>query len=211
MKTKYDYNPLMKLYNILDRSIYQLKSNPPHIDNDEFTDEVISTMLGYNSVKFKPNAQAKTVEICNDIYLYLLYNAEGNDYNEVFDYVEVYGSSYIIIFMDYFKSIKTVATKVPDDNTSIEERLDYMMGNSKAFDAICNIVNFFIKLTSRVKPNPGSIQDKINSTAPTMIAAYILNKFKPLEENDCESSIIPYNRILELGNVPITKLLTGIF
>ena len=39
MKTKYDYNPLMKLYNILDRSIYQLKSNPPHIDNDEFTDE----------------------------------------------------------------------------------------------------------------------------------------------------------------------------
>ena len=113
--------------------------------------------------------------------------------------------------MDYFKSIKTVATKVPDDNTSIEERLDYMMGNSKTFDAICNIVNFFIKLTSRVKPNPGSIQDKINSTAPTMIAAYILNRFKPLEENDCESSIIPYNRILELGNVPITKLLTGIF
>ena len=209
MHVKYDTNPLLILNNELQRRIYDFVIKDEFEDAEKI-DDIIKRMLEYNSVAFADKIKAKIYFLYDNIYLYFVSGAKGNDYNQVYDYVDVYGSSYIIIFLDYFKGINTESISEPD-NTSIENKLSYMMGNSIYFDAICNIVNFFIKLTSRVKPNPGSIQDKINSTAPTMIAAYILNKFKPLEENDCESSIIPYNRILELGNVPITKLLTGIF
>ena len=86
-----------------------------------------------------------------------------------------------------------------------------MMGNSIYFDAICNIVTFYIAIISKVKPNPGSIQDKINSTAPTMIAANIINSIRKLSENDCEDSIIPYTRIIELMQIPISNILLGLF
>ena len=167
-------------------------------------------MLEYNSVAFADKIKAKIYFLYDNIYLYFVSGAKGNDYNQVYDYVDVYGSSYIIIFLDYFKGINTESISEPD-NTSIENKLSYMMGNSIYFDAICNIVTFYIAIISKVKPNPGSIQDKINSTAPTMIAANIINSIRELSENDCEDSIIPYTRIVELLQIPISNILLGLF
>lgn len=209
MKIKYDYNPLMRLYAVLDDAIYNLVYNIAGFDNK--TDDVIDSILKYNNCAFSDTVNSITIEIVNDTYLYLLYGVKGNEFNEVFDYVDIYGSKYIIIFMDYFKNIKREKMSEPTGNYSVEEKLEYMMGNSSEFDAICNIVSFFISLISDVKPNPRSVQEKINSTAPVMIASFILNKYKPLEQNDCESSVIPYENIIEMLGMDLNNILLGLF
>lgn len=209
MHVKYDANPLLILNNELQRRIYDFVIKDEFEDAEKI-DDIIKRMLEYNSVAFADKIKAKIYFLYDNIYLYFVSGAKGNDYNQVYDYVDVYGSSYIIIFLDYFKGINTESISEPD-NTSIENKLSYMMGNSIYFDAICNIVTFYIAIISKVKPNPGSIQDKINSTAPTMIAANIINSIRKLSENDCEDSIIPYTRIVELMQIPISSILTGLF
>ena len=209
MHVKYDANPLLILNNELQRRIYDFVIKDEFEDAEKI-DDIIKRMLEYNSVAFADKIKAKIYFLYDNIYLYFISGAKGNDYNQVYDYVDVYGSSYIIIFLDYFKGINTESISEPD-NTSIENKLSYMMGNSIYFDAICNIVAFYITIISKVKPNPGSIQDKINSTAPTMIAANIINSIRELSENDCEDSIIPYIRIVELMQIPISSILTGLF
>lgn len=209
MHVKYDANPLLILNNELQRRIYDFVIKDEFEDAEKI-DDIIKRMLEYNSVAFADKIKAKIYFLYDNIYLYFISGAKGNDYNQVYDYVDVYGSSYIIIFLDYFKGINTESISEPD-NTSIENKLSYMMGNSIYFDAICNIVTFYITIISKVKPNPGSIQDKINSTAPTMIAANIINSIRKLSENDCEDSIIPYTRIVELMQIPISSILTGLF
>ena len=209
MHVKYDANPLLILNDELQRRIYDFVIKDEFEDAEKI-DDVIKRMLEYNSVAFTDNTKAKIYFLYDNIYLYFVSGAKGNDYNQVYDYVDVYGSSYIIIFLDYFKGINTESISEPD-NTSIENKLSYMMGNSIYFDAICNIVTFYIAIISKVKPNPGSIQDKINSTAPTMIAANIINSIRELSENDCEDSIIPYTRIIELMQIPISNILLGLF
>lgn len=209
MHVKYDANPLLILNNELQRRIYDFVIKDEFEDAEKI-DDIIKRMLEYNSVAFADKIKAKIYFLYDNIYLYFVSGAKGNDYNQVYDYVDVYGSSYIIIFLDYFKGINTESISEPD-NTSIENKLSYMMGNSIYFDAICNIVTFYIAIISKVKPNPGSIQDKINSTAPTMIAANIINSIRKLSENDCEDSIIPYTRIVELMQIPISSILLGLF
>lgn len=209
MHVKYDANPLLILNNELQRRIYDFVIKDEFEDAEKI-DDIIKRMLEYNSVAFADKIKAKIYFLYDNIYLYFVSGAKGNDYNQVYDYVDVYGSSYIIIFLDYFKGINTESISEPD-NTSIENKLSYMMGNSIYFDAICNIVTFYIAIISKVKPNPGSIQDKINSTAPTMIAANIINSIRKLSENDCEDSIIPYTRIIELMQIPISNILLGLF
>ena len=209
MHVKYDTNPLLILNNELQRRIYDFVIKDEFEDAEKI-DDIIKRMLEYNSVAFADKIKAKIYFLYDNIYLYFVSGAKGNDYNQVYDYVDVYGSSYIIIFLDYFKGINTESISEPD-NTSIENKLSYMMGNSIYFDAICNIVTFYIAIISKVKPNPGSIQDKINSTAPTMIAANIINSIRELSENDCEDSIIPYTRIIELMQIPISNILLGLF
>ena len=209
MHVKYDTNPLLILNNELQRRIYDFVIKDEFEDAEKI-DDIIKRMLEYNSVAFADKIKAKIYFLYDNIYLYFVSGAKGNDYNQVYDYVDVYGSSYIIIFLDYFKGINTESISEPD-NTSIENKLSYMMGNSIYFYAICNIVTFYIAIISKVKPNPGSIQDKINSTAPTMIAANIINSIRELSENDCEDSIIPYTRIVELMQIPISNILLGLF
>ena len=209
MHVKYDTNPLLILNNELQRRIYDFVIKDEFEDAEKI-DDIIKRMLEYNSVAFADKIKAKIYFLYDNIYLYFVSGAKGNDYNQVYDYVDVYGSSYIIIFLDYFKGINIESISEPD-NTSIENKLSYMMGNSIYFDAICNIVTFYIAIISKVKPNPGSIQDKINSTAPTMIAANIINSIRELSENDCEDSIIPYSRIIELLQIPISNILLGLF
>ena len=209
MHVKYDANPLLILNDELQRRIYDFVIKDEFEDAEKI-DDIIKRMLEYNSVAFADKIKAKIYFLYDNIYLYFVSGAKGNDYNQVYDYVDVYGSSYIIIFLDYFKGISTESISEPD-NTSIENKLSYMMGNSIYFDAICNIVTFYIAIISKVKPNPGSIQDKINSTAPTMIAANIINSIRELSENDCEDSIIPYSRIIELLQIPISNILLGLF
>ena len=209
MHVKYDANPLLILNNELQRRIYDFVIKDKFEDAEKI-DDIIKRMLEYNSVAFADKIKAKIYFLYDNIYLYFVSGAKGNDYNQVYDYVDVHGSSYIIIFLDYFKGMKTKRIPEPD-NTSIENKLSYMMGNSIYFDAICNIVTFYIAIISKVKPNPGAIQDKINSTAPTMIAANIINSIRELSENDCEDSIIPYSRIIELLQIPISNILLGLF
>lgn len=203
MHCKYYDNPLYNVY----LSLYNRMCTDLDYKNEK--DDIIDLMLKYNGCAFADNDTANVSEICDDIYLYASYGTSGNENNEVFNYVSVYGTKYIIIHMDYFKNIKTnPSSKEP---LTIEETIANQMGNSIQFNGICSIVEFIIKVLDPVKPNPGSIQEKINSIAPTMIAAKIISYFRPLEENDIDGSILTLSQINELLEKPIVDLLLGLF
>lgn len=204
MIAKYNDDPLMLLYLHLKALIYKTNKG-----TDDEVDDIIRSALEYNGCAFSDNVSSTTIQLTEDKYLYFIYGVKGNKFSEIYDYINIYGTSYIIIFMDYYKTIKT---EIKDTySLNIEDNLNNIMGNSIYFNAICEIVNFIIKLLSTIKPPIGSIQEKINSIAPTIIAANIINDIRPIQEEDCDGAIIPYNRIIELLNTNINMILIGIF
>lgn len=204
MLIKYDIDPLVSLYSYLKQSIYKTNKG-----TDDEVDDIIRSVLEHNRCAFSDNVSSTTIQLTEDKYLCFMYGVKGNEFSEVYDYINIYGTSYIIIFMDYYKAIKTEIKNTYSLN--IEDNLDNIMGNSIYFNAICEIVNFVIKLLSNIKPPSGSIQEKINSIAPTIIAANIINDIRPIQEEDCDGAIIPYSRIIELLNTNINLILIGIF
>ena len=208
MLCKYSSNPLFKVYNALNTNIHALIYNET-VNYDDKPSSVIDALLKYNYCGYSEEVKSITNEIIkDDTYLYLIYGVKGNENAEVFDYVNIYGSKYIIVFMDYFTNIKT---EPPKESLNIGDVLDNQLGNSVYFNAICSIVEFAIQIIDNVKPVPGSIQQKINSTAPTMIAANIINDIRSLEEADTDGSIINHQTILNLLNENIGDILVGLF
>lgn len=203
MVVKYDIDPLVSVYSYLKQLIYKTNKG-----TDDEVDDIIRSALEHNGCGFSDDVSSTTVQLTEDKYLCFMYGVKGNKFSEVYDYINIYGTSYIIIFMDYYKNIKT---EIKTNSLSIEDNLDNIMGNSIYFNAICEIVNFVIRLLSNIKPPIGSIQEKINSMAPTIIAANIINDIRPLQEEDCDGAIIPYDRIMELLNTNIDLILIGIF
>ena len=205
MLALYDEDPLIKFQNVLNDRLFSANG----IDPKE--DDIIHYALANNSCIFSDNVSSTTEKITDNIYLYFIYGAKGNKFSESYDYISAYGISYIIIFTDYYNDIKTDIID-ETDNMSIEDTANYFMGNSVYFNSICSITDLFIRLLSNVKPPSGSIQEKINMSAPSIIAGSIINKIRPLQENDCDGSLIPYEKLLDIINNNKLKLaLIGVF
>lgn len=201
----YDEDPLIKFQNVLENRLFSKNG----IDAKE--DDIIHHALANNGCSFSDNVSSTTEKITDNIYLYFIYGAKGNEFSESYDYISAYGVSYIIIFADYYNDIKTELI-TETDNMSIEDQANYFMGNSVYFNSICNITDLFIRLLSNVKSPSGTIQEKINISAPSIIAGSIINKIRPLQENDCDGSLIPYDKLLVIINYDKLRLaLLGIF
>lgn len=206
MKCKYETDPLYNLYCQLKLALVD-----KNITYDEAPDDIINAILGNNGCAFNDSVKSSTIELMSDTYLYLLYGAKNNEYNEVYEYINVFGSRYIIVFMDYINGSLKHYDNIKSNNMTIEEEAVYMMGNSTAFNSICNIVEFFMRLIYGQKPNSGSVQQKQLSIVPSIIAASIVNEINPLQENDCDGSILPYEVIMEYLNQPILNIILGLF
>ena len=175
MKAILEDNPLYKLYNILNYCICNINN----YEFDKESDEIIDLILQGNKYKFEDNYKTKTLELYNGFYLYLVLGINHED-EKNYDFIDIYGSKYLIIFLDTFKYL------------SKENPYDEILGNSIQFNAIKSIIEFYISITTNVNRLAGTIQADTYYVAPSVIAAAILDNVFGLTENDVEGNNLNY-------------------
>lgn len=207
MKTKYDDNPLLYLYNILNNVIANIQ-NIEDIMLDG-VDDVMKAILTSNNCTISEDSKSIVKGIYDDFCLCFISNAKGNELygHEWYDFINFYGYRYIVVFTDYFKTMKY--DTIEDDSTDISKIADNFIGNSLQFNAICTIVNLYIQQT--MKCDTDTIQGNINCIAPIIIAASIINSVRQLQDNDIDGCNMPMKDIMELLEKPIELVLLGIF
>ena len=92
MKAKYDVDPLVRIYNILNeeiKSYLDFVHNPKYGLKYKIIDDIIKLILQSNDCKFSSYVLARECKISDDYYLYLVSGAIGNDINQYYDYIEI--------------------------------------------------------------------------------------------------------------------------
>lgn len=181
---KYDNNPLIELYNSLLQNINNFLYN--NIDDYEVIDPVAKAILANNGCGFSDEPYTKTEFIVNNSYgLYFIIGGIGNKVNGWFDFMEIKGMNYIIIFLDKFKDFLAK----PDGKDEIALNASIFMGKSIYFDMICKITEIFIAITT----NPAVFTNQLATSAaaknyrfaPAIIASSIIYEIcGELNEND---------------------------
>ena len=207
---KYDVNPLLELRDSLKNAIksylYGHNINTP-------VEPVAKAILANNGCKFHPDGAAySSTTIMNGEYgLYFVACAIGNDVNDCFDFINLNGMDYLVIFLGSFNGIDTK----PDSNDEVALNADLFMGKQVYFDTICKIVNIFLATTT----NPAVFTNQLATSAaarnyrfaPAIIAASIINDIcGRFDEND--ASGIDYDFINDIiVNNKINMALCGIY
>ena len=150
-------------------------------------DEKTKLMLMNNGCRMSDDGQkAKSVCIDTEYAIEFIVGAMGNDRNTFFDfYYDAYRVKTLVVFLDYFKEIKTEEPPEFDEN-GIRD----ITGNSVFFFAIKQITERFMISYF----NPATMTGDFNATVagtnfrylPCIIAGFILNFFKPLTEDDTD-------------------------
>jgi hypothetical protein len=221
MKVKYNINPL----NVFSDELYLALHNlilPDKLQDNHPTypiEPLLKKILLNNGCGFKDNATEKMVEILHGYMLCFITGGEGNKVNEFYDFVELHGMEYLVIFLDTFKGIKTSNHKLPDkDKLTSDEVISYgmstLMGNSVYFDNIKKLVNIFISTVyNQAVLSQGmgatSAADNYRWAGP-IIAGRILNSFRPLTEYDVEGVDLHDLQQIILSSNSLDMMLSGI-
>lgn len=202
MTGKYDENPIYRLYEVLD-----WKFTDPEIESWDDLDNILKLILLNNGCKISTDNQYQSMHNINfdDYRVCFITGMLGNDANEYYDFLIFNGMKILVIFIDYFNIIKS--GDIREDDSLYE--LKIVMGNSVYYDAIKKIVEIFY-LTS--EPMPGGLLTTTMATIQrwnqAIIAIHILNKFKPVDENDV--SDIPMKDVKKILENNIQLQLYGI-
>jgi hypothetical protein len=127
-------------------------------------------------------------------------DAKANEVNNYYDYIEFFGTKYLIIFMDYFENF-------------FKPEQPEIIGRSVYFDAIKKIVDVFISTTTSAAELMGSLSTTAASNmyrfAGVFIASLIIDELVGLNEDDV--SIIAYNDLkYMITNISPQLLLLGV-
>lgn len=200
MKTN-SCNILQSIYNSLN-DIFVDK-----IKLDEKMDSLIKLILMNNGCKFSDNLSATTYTIDSNIYMYYIRGALGNDVNEYFDYFELFGSKYFIIFLDYFDSY------FGEDYEKLSEEEKEIFGkNSELMNKLAELIEIMLNTVYGPVPKKlnATVHKSILNLSPYIIAAKIMSNVIDLTEKDFADYKIPYDTIKEYLEIPIEYLLTGV-
>lgn len=196
MYQKYDNNPYELLYKYIKEAV-ENRNNEEYFDED---DDILQLILLNNGATIHGNKMRfKTEEIIPDYYISFVKSADTNEANEYYDIVEFNGSLYIVIFIDYFKDIGA-------------HNGDGILENSIYFNAIFNIVNDFILLTSKIigKSNLAKTSASFNNRyVPLIIAGKIIKECAgQLVQED--TALISIEDLEKYINQPLQLVLLGI-
>ena len=213
MKAKYDVDPLVRIYNILNeeiKSYLDFVHNPKYGLKYKIIDDIIKLILQSNDCKFSSYVLAREFKISDDYYLYLVSGAIGNDTNPYYDYIEICGSKYLVVFLDYFKDMKP---KPKYNDGSIESIANSFMGNYNYAEAIKTIVEIYIDTCKEYCKLPTSTCAEFRYyTAPIYISAKILNNLVGFQEEDTGNSMLSYDQIMKsINSISIEALILGIY
>ena len=212
MKAKYGTDPLINIYNCLNEELkcyLDFVHNPKYGLKYKIIDDVIKLILQNNDCKFSSYVLAKEVTISDDYYLYLVSGAKGNDTLEFYDYIELYGSKYLVVFLDYFKDMKPKPKY--DNMESIESIAGSLMGNYNYTEAIKKIVEVYIETSECCSSIAASSASYRYYTAPIYLSAKVIDNLVGLQESDIGNTLLNFDSIVNtLSNNSIEAVLLGL-
>lgn len=208
MVTSTETMPLFELYEVILSEFKWFKNNKdeawfPYIGRTMNTDEsVMKLILENNGCAFtdKSIIHLSTLKSTPNYVLGFMWDARANEVNNYYDYIEFFGTKYLIIFMDYFENF--FKSEQPE-----------ILGRSVYFDAIKKIVDVFISTTTSAAELMGSLSTTAASNmyrfAGVFIASLIIDEFVGLNEDDV--SMIAYNDLKDMiTNISPQLLLLGV-
>lgn len=186
----YNFCNMMLICLTMDPKFFELKGNSKISILDEedgdYYDDMI-TLLANNGCRLSDNLTVYYVDLdCSPIDLIFIGGALGNEANEFFDYIEFDGLNAIVIFKDHFANIIHADDPIPDD--PVQKDFIENFGNSGYYDDIKRISDIYLALIS----NPAVHMNMLAATAAanmyrwnsSIIAAYVLDKIKPITDVD---------------------------
>ena len=206
MKMRSTENPLYEFYNALLKEFTEFRNNEVVLSYCTPPNKLIQMVL-YNNGCTINTMVYRTVELrsLEGYNIIFAYNASANQTNMFFDYIELYNSKILVIFMDYFKDF--FAERVPfNDGT------DGITNKSLYFDAILKLVETFIETTAPMAEINGVLSSTCAGSlyrfAPAFIAASILSEVVDFKEDDCPAG---HKQLVEmLQDVKIKSMLCGV-
>ena len=174
----------------------------PYVGKDLNDEAVMKLILENNGCAFtdKSIVQLSTLKSTPNYILGFICDAKANEVNNYYDYIEFFGTKYLIIFMDYFENFfKSEQPKI--------------IGRSVYFDAIKKIVDVFISTTTSAAELMGSLSTTAASNmyrfAGVFIASLIIDELVGLNEDDV--SMIAYDDLKDMiTNISPQLLLLGV-
>ena len=199
--------PLFELYEVILEEFKWFKNNKneawfPYTGKDINDEALMKLILENNGWAFtdKSIIHLSTLESTPNYVLGFMWDAKANLVNNYYDYIEFFGTKYLIIFMDYFENFfKSEQPKI--------------IGRSVYFDAIKKIVDVFISTTTSAAELMGSLSTTAASNmyrfAGVFIASLIIDELVGLNEDDV--SMIAYNDLKDMiTNISPQLLLLGV-
>lgn len=200
MKGLYTNSPFDEIYNSLKKNI-KACSDRSYKDTYKSIDPLIKLMLSNNGCAFTKDSYAHCDYILDDSYgLYYIIGGKANATNDNYDYLEINGMPYFVIFLDVFMDINDVPGEFDND---ISRAARSFMGKSAYFDAITTIINAYMSTLS----NAGLYSSTLSTTAaglvrrrtPFIIASRIIKDIcGDLTENDIAG--IEYDHVMKIIN-----------
>ena len=199
--------PLFELYEVILEEFKWFKNNKneawfPYTGKDINDEAVMKLMLENNGCAFtdKSIIHLSTLESTPNYVLGFMWDAKANLVNNYYDYIEFFGTKYLIIFMDYFENF-------------FKPEQPKIIGRSVYFDAIKKIVDVFISTTTSAAELMGSLSTTAASNmyrfAGVFIASLIIDELVGLNEDDV--SMIAYDDLKGMiTNISPQLLLLGV-
>ena len=199
--------PLFELYEVILEEFKWFKNNKneawfPYTGKDINDEAVMKLMLENNGCAFtdKSIIHLSTLKSTPNYILGFIWDAKANEVNNYYDYIEFFGTKYLIIFMDYFENF-------------FKPEQPEIIGRSVYFDAIKKIVDVFISTTTSAAELMGSLSTTAASNmyrfAGVFIASLIIDELVGLNEDDV--SMIAYNDLKDMiTNISPQLLLLGV-
>lgn len=213
-----DYDPGYRLYEILEDGLnFLFCISRPGIGNNhkpvpEFrvhqstVDELLKCLLLNNGCMEADGSFQLIYDMTEDYKIHIITGMKGNKANDFFDFVMFNGTKNLIVFIDYFKDILTTFDV---NNAKDENNLDLLMGNSFAIDAIMKIVDvFYATYSPALNILNTTVMGMTQRKNSAIIAIHLLEKYKPVDENDM--TVMPLSEIREIAQGQIITQLYGI-
>lgn len=210
-----DYDPGYRLYEILEDGLNFLfciskpgmgdshKHVPEFRIHQSSVDELLKCLLLNNGCMEADGNFQLIYDMTEDYKVHIITGMKGNKANDFFDFIMFNGTKNLIVFIDYFKDILTTSDI---NNTKDENNLDLLMGNSFAIDALMKIVDvFYATYSPALNILNTTVMGMTQRKNSAIIAIHLLEKYKPVDDNDM--TVMPLSEIREIaeGNV-ITQL-----
>lgn len=196
-------NPLFEFHNVLLKQFQNLKNGTSDVSYCITPSRILKLILHNNGCQVDNMVYAiDNIKSLGDGYeIIFAYNSMGNGSNIFFDYVEIYNTKILVIFMDHFKNMF-------EPRKPISEGIETLTDRSQYFEAIIKISNVFIETFAPMAEIMGSLSATSAATlyrlAPTFIAGNILIELADFTEDDAPGGA---TQITDLINKTGIKLL----